>query len=144
MIGNLSSLFFDRLIFPIPDAPEGNLDYINKRCVLQFIFGKMDQANSQRFRSLYNDEVDPDGQSQPDLLWILIKDHHQCENEAAIYLYQTKLDQLKQDQNTTITEHIDTFVKIKTEILNRGGRLEDITIARKLLNSLHSSHRDEH
>ncbi|POV97872.1 hypothetical protein PSTT_14780 [Puccinia striiformis] len=113
MIGNLSSLFFDRLIFPIPDAPEGNLDYINKRCVLQFIFGKMDQR-SQRFRSLYNDEVDPDGQNQ-----------------------------LKQDQNTTITEHIDTFVKIKTEILNRGGRLEDITIARKLLNSLHSSHRDE-
>ncbi|POW11363.1 hypothetical protein PSTT_05312 [Puccinia striiformis] len=84
MIGNLASSLFDRLIFPVPNAPKGNLDYINKRCVLQFIFGKMDQANSQRFRSLYNDEVDPEGQCQPDLLWILIKDHHQCENEAAI------------------------------------------------------------
>ncbi|KAH9442941.1 hypothetical protein MJO28_014266 [Puccinia striiformis f. sp. tritici] len=30
MIGNLSSLFFDRLIFPIPGSPEGDLDFINK------------------------------------------------------------------------------------------------------------------
>ncbi|KAI7949216.1 hypothetical protein MJO28_008037 [Puccinia striiformis f. sp. tritici] len=142
MIGNLSSLFFDRFIYPTPGAPEGDLDYINRRCVLQSIFGKMDQTNSQRFRSLYNDEVNQD-ECKPDHLWILIKDHHQCENEAAIYLYQTKLDQLDQDQNTTVTEHIDNFVTIKTEILNRGGYLEDITIARKLLNSMHAIHRDE-
>ncbi|POW05442.1 hypothetical protein PSTT_09661 [Puccinia striiformis] len=102
----------------------------------------MDQTNSQRFRSLYNDEVNHD-ECKPDQLWILIKDHHQCENEAAIYLYQTKLDQLEQDQSTSVTEHIDSFIKIKTEILNRGGYLEDITIARKLLSSMHSTHRDE-
>ncbi|POW19105.1 hypothetical protein PSHT_05026 [Puccinia striiformis] len=139
MIGNLSSLFFDHLIFPIPTHLKGISTTSTKDAFYNSSSGKW-----TRKQSLYNDEVDPDGQSQPDLLWILIEDHHQCENEAAIYLYQTKLDQLKQDQNTTrITEHIDTFVKIKTEILNRGGRLEDITIARKLLNSLHSSHRDE-
>ncbi|KAI7962773.1 hypothetical protein MJO28_000867 [Puccinia striiformis f. sp. tritici] len=113
MIGNLSSLFFNRFIFPIPGAPEGDLDYINKRCVLQFIFGKMDHTNSQRFRSLYNDEVNQEEY------------------------------QLDQDQNTTVTEHIDNFIKIKTEILNRGGYLEDVTIARKLLNSMHAVHRDE-
>ncbi|POV96402.1 hypothetical protein PSTT_15675, partial [Puccinia striiformis] len=127
----------------LENSPKVDLDFINKRCVLEFIFEKMDQTNSQRFRSLCNDQTDPDKQCKPDLLWIPIIDHHQCENNAVIYLYQTKLDQLEQDHNTTRTDHIDNFMKIKTEILNRGGRLEDITIARKLLNLLHMNHQDK-
>ncbi|POV95831.1 hypothetical protein PSTT_15992 [Puccinia striiformis] len=95
-----------------------DLDFINKRCVLEFILGKMDQTNSQRFRSLCNDQTDPDEQCKPDLLWISIIDHLQCENNAVIYLYQTKLDQLEQDHNTTRTDHINNFMKIKTEIKN--------------------------
>ncbi|POV96161.1 hypothetical protein PSTT_15804 [Puccinia striiformis] len=78
----------------------------------------MDQTNSQRFRSLCNDQTDPDEQCKPDLLWISIIDHHQCENNAVIYLYQTRLDQLEQDHNTTRTDHINNFMKIKTEMKN--------------------------
>jgi hypothetical protein len=99
-----------------PNYIDNNNDNIKKRCIVEFIFSRMDDVNLQRFRAQYDKEVESHDCS-PAILWILIKDHHQLEHKASIFLIQTKMDNLKQAHGTSITNHIDLFVSLKTDMI---------------------------
>ncbi|KAI7948500.1 hypothetical protein MJO29_010165 [Puccinia striiformis f. sp. tritici] len=132
----------------------------------------MDKSNSTRFRSTLDDldipltrqlihpteeelAVNPNARpratgrlvpeitKRPAHLWSMIKDYHQSDNEASLYLIQSKLNQFQQDYKTSITAHIDAFTALKHEFINRGGYVDESQLGRLLLHSLDDSHLPE-
>jgi hypothetical protein len=111
------------------DEVEPSINHINRNCILQFLFSQMDKTNAARFRAGLLDvkipfvremipptdeeiEADPNAQPtpgrlvpamgrRPGHLWSIIKDFHQSDNEANIYLLQNKI--LKHQSWTTST-----------------------------------------
>ena len=106
IMGSLKFLFLNHFINTNPRYLEGDMEYIKKRCRVEFIFSRMDNTNSERFRSQNKEEMGNDN-AATSILWILIKDHHQIEHKASIFLIQTKLNNLKQKQNISINSHIN-------------------------------------
>ncbi|KNE89118.1 hypothetical protein PSTG_17424 [Puccinia striiformis f. sp. tritici PST-78] len=76
----------------------------------------------------------------PANLWRIIKDYHQSDNEASLYLIQSKLNNFQQDYKTSITTHLDVFTKLKHELVNRGGHVNESHLGQLLLHSLDNSH----
>ncbi|KAI7955765.1 hypothetical protein MJO29_007164 [Puccinia striiformis f. sp. tritici] len=132
----------------------------------------LDESNSTRFRSALEDleiplirqlihpteeelaanpnarprtsgRLVPEITKRPAHLWSLVKDYHQSDNEASLYLIQSKLNSFQQDYKTSITTHIDSFIAIKHELINRGGFIDDAQLGRILLHSLDDSHLPE-
>ncbi|OAV97557.1 hypothetical protein PTTG_25997 [Puccinia triticina 1-1 BBBD Race 1] len=147
------------------------INKINRRCILEFLFSRMDEDNSNQFRAGILDveiakiqemieptkeelEADPDAQARPGKmvpemdhgpahLWTIVRDFHQANNKANIYLIQAKIEKFKQDYKISISTHIDNFLKLKNEFLNRGGNFGKSYLGRRLLHSLHSSQMPE-
>ncbi|KAI7939399.1 hypothetical protein MJO29_014135 [Puccinia striiformis f. sp. tritici] len=132
----------------------------------------MDETNSARFRSALIDlevplirqvirpteeelAINPNARSRttgrvvpefikgPSHIWKIVKDYHQSNNEASLYLIQSKLNNFQQDYKTLITAHIDAFTELKNEFVNRGGHVDEAHLGRVLLHSLDNSHQAE-
>ncbi|KAH9451597.1 hypothetical protein Pst134EA_025544 [Puccinia striiformis f. sp. tritici] len=132
----------------------------------------MDESNPTRFRSALNDldipltrhsihptkgelAVNPNahpcatGQLIPKItkrpahLWSIIKDYHQLDNEASLYLIPLNLNQLQQDYKTSITANIDASTTLKNEFINQGGYVNKSQLGQILLHSLNDSHLPE-
>jgi hypothetical protein len=147
---------------------ELSINHINRNCILKFLFSQMDETNSARFQAgLLNFKIplvrkmipptdeeivaDPNAQptpgrlvpamgQQPGHLWSIIKDFHQSNNKANIYLLQNKIEQFKQDFKTSILDHLNNFLKLKNKFLNRGGYIDKRLLGRCLLHSVHNTH----
>jgi hypothetical protein len=151
------------------DFTVGNkINDINKRCILKFLFSQMDETNGTRFQAAILDiemplvcemipptdeelNQNPDAESSPgDLvpssirgpghLWKLVKEFHQSDNEANLYLIQARIEKFQQDYKTPLSTHLDGFAQLKNEFLRRGGHIDESHLGRRLLHSLHSSH----
>ena len=46
---SLKSLFLDQFMKTNPEQEEGETYFIDKRCIIEFIFSRMENTNSQRF-----------------------------------------------------------------------------------------------
>jgi hypothetical protein len=165
VIGSLEILFLHGYVvdkFYEDSGVSHDINNINRRCILEFLCSRMDTDNSTRFRAVYNDitiplvEVEededesgvqdntirhiPESVKGPAHLWSAIKTFHQSDNEANLYLIQSKMEKFSQDFKTSITSHIDAFSKLKSELANRGGHINEAQLGRRLLHSLNESH----
>ncbi|KAI7946883.1 hypothetical protein MJO29_011410 [Puccinia striiformis f. sp. tritici] len=97
-------------------------------------------AANPNARPRATDRLVPEISKQPAHLWTMIKEYHQSDNEASLYLIQSKLNQFQQDYKTSITTHLDNFTALKHEFINRGGYVDESQLGRLLLHSLDNSH----
>ncbi|KAI7933351.1 hypothetical protein MJO29_016913 [Puccinia striiformis f. sp. tritici] len=139
---------------------------------IEFLFSRMDESNSTRFRAALDDleiplirqlthpteeelaanpnarpcttgRLVPEISKRPAHLWTIVKEYHQSDNEASLYLIQSKLNKFQQHFKTSITAHIDAFIALKHEFINRGGYVDESQLGRQLLHSLDDSHLPE-
>ncbi|EFP75813.1 uncharacterized protein PGTG_01144 [Puccinia graminis f. sp. tritici CRL 75-36-700-3] len=167
ILGSLEILFLHGYVvdkFYEDNGVSHDVNNINRRCILEFLYSRMDSDNSTRFRAAYNDivipivdveEEDEDEETEqiirqipesvkgPAHLWTAIKTFHQSDNEANLYLIQSKIEKFTQDFKTSITAHIDAFSKLKSELANRGGHINEAQLGRRLLHSLSDTHNNE-
>jgi hypothetical protein len=171
VMGQMNSIFFDSYLTDVHYEDyevEDTINRINRNCILEFLFSKMDETNAARFRAGLLDvkiplvremipptdeelEADPEAQPtpgrlvpsmgrRPGHLWAIVKEFHQSDNEANIYLLQNKIEQFRQDYKTSISTHLDEFSKLKNEFFNRGGHIDESLLGRRLLHSIHNTH----
>ncbi|KAA1110469.1 hypothetical protein PGT21_022339 [Puccinia graminis f. sp. tritici] len=58
IVGNLRSLGLAELMLEDEETEDvGEFSLVEKRCIVEFLFGRMDETNSQRFRAAYEEEV---------------------------------------------------------------------------------------
>ncbi|KNF06204.1 hypothetical protein PSTG_00712 [Puccinia striiformis f. sp. tritici PST-78] len=76
-------------------------------------------------RSRTTGRVVPEFIKGPSHIWKIVKDYHQSNNEASLYLIQSKLNNFQQDYKTLITAHIDAFTELKNKFVNRGGHVDE-------------------
>jgi hypothetical protein len=142
VIGSLKILFLHGYLidkFYEDNGVSLDINNINRRCILKFLYSQMDSDNSTRFRAAYNniniplvqvedkddeDTKDPSIQHIPETvkgpahLCAAIKTFHQSDNEANLYLIQSKIEKFTQDFKTSITAHINSFSKLKSKLAN--------------------------
>ncbi|KAI7967029.1 hypothetical protein MJO29_000306 [Puccinia striiformis f. sp. tritici] len=175
IIGQLDSIQFNSYLGDhdyenINVGPE--INNINRTNLTEFLFSRMDESNSARFRSALTDlevplirqvirptaeelAINPNARSRttgrvvpefvkgPSHIWKIVKEYHQSNNKASLFLIQSKLNNFQQDYKTSITTHIDAFTELKNEFVNRGGHIDEAHLGRLLLHSLDISHQAE-
>jgi hypothetical protein len=172
--GALNTIYFNSYLYDVKYddwSIDKGVNDINCKCLLEFLFSRMDDTNATRFRKelaeievpMIRKTIQPTAEeladnpnAQPRLgpptpqymrgpahIWPLIKEYHQADNEANLYLVQSKIEKLQQDYKTSITAHIDEFSKLKNEFLTRGGFPDKNQLGQRLLHSMHSSHTTE-
>jgi hypothetical protein len=68
----------------------------------------------------------------PGHLWAIVKDFHQTNNKANLYLLQPKIEKLQQDFKTSISAHIDAFTQLKNKLLHRGCHVDESHLGRQM------------
>lgn len=78
----------------------------------------------------------------PQKLWEETQKYQAPCTEAARFRLETELDAFKQGYKSNLTTHIDAFTSLKDRLLLAGGKITTERLARRLLQSLNSSHKD--
>ncbi|KAI7967712.1 hypothetical protein MJO29_000989 [Puccinia striiformis f. sp. tritici] len=126
----------------IEDLTDNNFISWHKQVIVQQVIQPTDEeleANPNA-RPHTTGRLVPEFLKGPAHLWRIIEDYHQSDNKASLYLIQSKLNNFQQDYKTSITTHLDVFTKLKHELVNRGGHVNESHLGRLLLHSLDNSH----
>lgn len=131
----------------IKDESSMNNDkHINTHCycITNWLLNSMDSANANRMQSriMVPDDENLELIYSPQKLWEETRRYHAPCTEAARFRLETELDVFKQGYKVNLITHLDNFTVLKDRLLLAGGKTSTERLARRLLQSLNSSHKE--
>lgn len=113
-------------------------------CITNWVLNSMDSINANRMQSRIMIPYDENLELiySPQKLWEETRQYHAPCTKAARFRLETELDALKQGYKITLTTHLDNFISLKDRLLLAGGKPSTERLARRLLQSLNSSHKE--
>lgn len=104
----------------------------------------MDSTNANRTQSriMVPDDENLELIYSPQKLWEETRKFHAPCTEAARFRLETELDAFKQGYKINLITHLDNFNSLKDKLLLAGGKPTTEQLARRLLQSLNSSHKE--
>lgn len=122
-----------------------NKDFdVYRDCITNWILNSMDSTNSNRMQSriMVPDDENLELIYSPQKLWEETRRYHAPCTEAARFRLETELDAFKQGYKSSFITHIDNFTLLKDRLLLAGGEITTERLARRLLQSLNTSHKE--
>ena len=116
----------------------------HRDCITNWILNAMDSVNANRMQSHIMIPGDEDLELiySPQNLWEETRRFHAPSTEAAKFRIEAELDGFKQGYKVNLHTHLDNFNSVKDRLLLAGGKVTSERLARRLLHSLNSSHKD--
>lgn len=113
-------------------------------CITNWLLNSMDNVNSTRMQSkiMIPDNEDLEIYYSPQRLWEETRLFHAPSSEAARFRLETELDNFKQGYKVDTLTHIDKFNNLKDRFVLSGGKKSSEQLARRLLHSLNTSHKE--
>lgn len=116
----------------------------HRDCITNWLLNAMDSTNANRMQSRIMIPGDEDLELiySPQNLWEETRRFHAPSTEAAKFRIEAELDGFKQGYKINLLTHLDNFNTVKDRLLLAGGKVTSERLARRLLHSLNSSHKD--
>lgn len=113
-------------------------------CITNWLLNSMDsaKANWMQSRIMVPDDENLELIYSPQKLCEETRRYHAPCTEAARFRLETELDAFKQGYKVNLITHLDNFTVLKDRLLLAGGKTSTERLARRLLQSLNSSHKE--
>lgn len=125
-----------------PPSMSEEEDIANRECITNFLLNRMEESTAafveSKIKTVINGEVDII--YEPSKIWSVVRDDKAPTSEAAIFQLENVLEDLSQDSQTSLKDHLKKFREAKDDLFIAGGTFADGQLARRLIKSIHADY----